>query len=995
MVGDMKKIILILGISVSLVSWAGGCNNSQENPFPFDVQQETSQDITADVSEPPVVTIISPTSHAILEGVQDCIIQVKDPMGGKVKAVQVGLFDIKTKKPTVVVSAQSDNTGKFKASVDTAKDSKGKLLPDGDFALVAIASMEDGRKAQAAIQVKVDNLAPAIALAQPRPNGNFMGNLKMVLAVTDHGGSGVRYVKLMMGGKVLDSVESAPDKPIVDMKPIVFVHSSKDWMPGKLTFTLEAMDNRNHKTTKSFDVNYVEQPIFLTGKFVDQGDFKVDSMCTASGPGSDRIVTVGPGGLIYWVWSDRAQNLVPNQLASKTGNKVLCSDLNNDGIDDIMVGDANGKSTDFITYLGNKEGGYTYSSRLTIPQQIVSFTLGDLSGDNAPELVGVSADTNKAMFLSKNDGKGIFEVPSEYGGISDVGQVVIADLTEDGMNDILISRNKGGLVTLFPGNGDGTVAIGLNSSLDINKVDFLVSGKLEPGSDKDRVMAVDSAKSTLYTITKKGIIPFTVTVSGQITTALGPTSIAYGDINKDNLIDVVAICKKSNLVAIFFGNNDGSFQAVHWYEAGGGEPDQVVLADVNRDGFKDIVVLNKKLSRFTILLFEKALYTPGDISTASFHGPQQIFLKGKIHDLGVGHFHTKDQFDAAVLSTITDSNGDIRDSILIYNGKNGIFQQEPIVAESFVEKRNGFVVSDLDKNGLDDFVVTGQSSDPNTSLKLIFSRSHGYSSSSTPGYIDPMMVGVGDIASLTASGALDGYPDLAVVSQVPNVNTGETVTNVSIMLNNGNGTFTQLVGASYPLDKAASPTDIMLAKLHSNVFPDLFVASEFDVAYFPTTAVGGYYNETNQKRLAMGNGLRSLFLGYLGGGADTSPDLVALATKDKSIAISYNLGVSHMFNPPVSLKYSGSSPVIMKIKDLNLDRYPDIIVLDKSASVVNVFMNLGSSQFSQPYSFSVGSGPIAMSIKDINNDGCNDILTLDEAGETVTVLLNLLCQQKQ
>lgn len=979
-------------MSISLMSWIGGCNNPSPQ-FPFSDAQDAAADTAKDVAEPLVVTIKSPTNHAILEGIQDCIIHVQDPMGARVKAVQVGLFDLKTKQPTTIVSAKAAGKGDYKASLDTAKTPK-KLLPDGDFALVAIVRMDDNRTAQASIMVKVDNLAPAIALAQPRPGGNFMGNLKMVLAVTDHGGSGVRYVKLMMGGTVLDSLESTPDKPIVDMKPIVFQHSSKEWMPGKLTFTLEAMDNRNHKTTKTFDVNYVEQPIFLTGKYVEQGDFKVDSMCVASSAGGDRIITVGKGGLIYWVWSDRAQTLVPNQLVAKTGNKVLCSDLNNDGIDDILVGDSQANSTDFITYLGNKEGGYTYHSKFSVPQHVVSFTLGDLSGDNAPELVGTSTDVNKSMFLAKNNGHGSFGPPSEYSGISNAGQVVIADLTEDGMNDVLVSRTRGGLVTLFPGNGDGTVAIGLNSTLKINKIDFLTSGKLEPGTDQDRALAVDRSASTMYMISKKGLVPFSLTVSDTITTALGPAAVAYGDINNDNYVDLVAICAQSNLAAIFFGNSKGNFQAIHWYEAGGGEPDQVVMADVNHNGFKDIVVLNKKLSRFTILLFEKAMYTPGDITTAAFHGPQQIFLKGTLHDLGVGHFHTKDQLDAAVLSTVTDDKGNTRDSILIYNGKNGVFQQEAKVAEAFVEKRNGFVVSDLDKDGLDDFVVTGPSSDPDTSLKLVFSKPQGYASAVTTGYINPMMVGVGDIAAPSPADPLDGYPDLAVVSMIPNAKTGKQEMNISIMINQGDGTFKQAPGASYPIDKTNPPTDIMLAKLLSNDFPDLFVSSDSDVTYFPTFGLGGYYDETNQKRLAMGNGLKSLFLGYLGGASDTSPDLLALATKDKVIAISYDLGVSHMFNPPVPLKYSGAMPVSMVVKDLNLDKYPDIIVLDKQASVVNVFMNLGSSQFSRPYAFSVGSGPIAMVIKDVNADGCNDILTLDKAGETVTILLNLLCRQK-
>jgi hypothetical protein len=163
----------------------------------------------------------------------------------------------------------------------------------------------------------------------------------------------------------------------------------------------------------------------------------------------------------------------------------------------------------------------------------------------------------------------------------------------------------------------------------------------------------------------------------HITTALGPTMAVFGDINKDDLVDLATICTKSNLVAIFFGLNSGKFQAVHWYEAGGGQPTQLSLADVNRDGYKDIVVLNEKLARFTILMFEKALYTPGDITTAAFHGPQQIFLTGDIKDLGVGRFMSRTEYDTAILSTLQNDKGESRDTLLIYPGKQGVFQQEP------------------------------------------------------------------------------------------------------------------------------------------------------------------------------------------------------------------------------------------------------------------------------------------------------------------------------
>ncbi len=982
----MKKII-VLELLFIIGLYFVACSN-QTTPPPYGDAVETSPDIPADTKARfPVVEVIEPASNKIIEGIIHIKLKAYDPSGKKIKQVKIAVYDPAVMK--ILQVAEAVKKGDFyEADIDTTK--KGAAaISDGPKVLAIKAVTEDNRVGKAQIVIVVDNNPPQIGMAQPLPNGNFTGNLVIIFKVTDNHGSGIKYVTVRVEGKIIYSKKEIPDNKVITIKV-----PPGDWKPGQITIEIIAEDRLGHKNSLKFQVHYVEKPTFATGKYVSYGKEGITSMCRISDPKEyDRLITISEQGLRVWDWNKDANTLISIQQVSDARGKIVkCVDLNADGYTDVVVVDPAGNTTNFSFYLQDSKGNIRKSYALSVAYPYSDVAFGDLSGDNLPEMVMLSSLVGKELTVVTNTGKGTFDPKYRtFSGTKGGNHIVISDFSGDGNNDVLVTRPQGGLVTLFPGTGNGTFSIGLNSSLDIKNISAVVAGKVVPGEAISAALMSDAAHSKVYLVTKQSLSDYSVAISDVFSTALSPKLLDVRDINNDGIVDLAALCEESNLVAVFLGDkNSKKYVPVHWYEAGGGGPAAINIADINHDGYRDIVVLNAIAHRFTLLLFDKAKYNPDDIYTASFMAPQQLYLPYEVKDLVLGHFMSTTSIDLAVLGTLEQGDNS-RDNVLIYKGKNGVFNQSYIEAQAFVEKRTYLNVADFDRDGLDDIVVAGKSENTDRSLYILYSKGQGgFVAQPIAAYKDPYMVAVANIAAPGVG--QDKYPDLAVLSSVQSADK-KWVQKISIFVNKQDGTFQQLVGARYKVPQDSNTTDLLLAPLSNSTYPDMFIANDTDVVYYPTSGIGGYFEETKMKRLAMGQGLISLYLGLLSDGFDESPDLVALAAKEKNINISYDMASTQLFNPPVSMPYPGKDPVQMVVADVNLDHFPDILVLDKTDDVVRVFMNLGSQKFSAPYSYPVGHGPIRMRVADINKAGCNDIVTLDKEGHTVTVLLNQLCNK--
>jgi hypothetical protein len=163
--------------------------------------------------------------------------------------------------------------------------------------------------------------------------------------------------------------------------------------------------------------------------------------------------------------------------------------------------------------------------------------VGDLNSDLSPDILTANLIDGTLSILF-NNGDGTFQQPFTPVGIGPTRGAAIAEMTGDGIMDIVaITETTGGAVAVCPGAGNGTFFSAIETTVSQN----------------------------------------------------GLFSLAVADINLDNREDAVVSFQDMNMVKILIGNGNGSFGPIHTLASSGG-PNFVQIQDVNQDAIPDLVI---------------------------------------------------------------------------------------------------------------------------------------------------------------------------------------------------------------------------------------------------------------------------------------------------------------------------------------------------------------------------------------------------------------------
>lgn len=249
---------------------------------------------------------------------------------------------------------------------------------------------------------------------------------------------------------------------------------------------------------------------------------------------------------------------------------LALDDLNGDGRPDLVV--ANGGANNIVVFLGSVDGGFVQTPFGTFPTNLsvaaaASLDLGLVDGDTQMDAVvaNFSAGGALASFF-KGVGDGAFLPAVNIPGGTDHRFIRLADLDGfgDGVTDVVqVSSAPGASVRVRPGNGDGT-----------------------------------------FTSPNEGLL--NVPGSSEIN-----ESVAVGDVNNDNKLDVIAVTAAFDPDGLDFGvdpvapgvltffRNVGTVFAEPLFFADGviipvGEfPYSIAMGDLDGDGDEDIAVTHR------------------------------------------------------------------------------------------------------------------------------------------------------------------------------------------------------------------------------------------------------------------------------------------------------------------------------------------------------------------------------------------------------------------
>ena len=289
----------------------------------------------------------------------------------------------------------------------------------------------------------------------------------------------------------------------------------------------------------------------------------------------------------------------------------------------------------------------------------------------------------------------VFAPATSFATGANPSDVVAADLTGDGVTDVITTDFASASVAVLRGNGDGTFQSPVFYAVG-NSPEALAVGDFNEDGIPDIVTA-NEGDNTISVLMGNGDGTFAAQQVYPV--GLRPEAIAVADLNGNGYSDIVVADEGASSVDVLMNNGNGTFQPAVSY-ACGDNPDGLAVADLNGDQRPDIVAINP-LGSFLHVLLNKG---DGTFGTAVAYSTGQTARAVAIADLN----------SDGRPDIITTSLHDTDINILNGNG-DGTFQNPQTSSTGFFPF--SIAIADMNGDGRPD-VVTANELDNTVSVLL-------------------------------------------------------------------------------------------------------------------------------------------------------------------------------------------------------------------------------------------------------------------------------------